>query len=360
MSVLRRWIEGEAAWGTPGRWNAITDVPGVRVGHATVASSGPHCTGVTAILPHEGDLYREKTHAAATVINGYGKMTGLAQVAELGTLETPILLTNTLAVGTVWDACVRWMLERYDRDDDPLLSINPVVGECNDGKLSEIRARAVTVGHALEALNRAADGAVTEGCVGAGTGMVAFGWKSGVGTASRVVEIDGVMVTVGALVLPNYGSADQLTVLGVPVGRRIPPPPALDGSGGSIILVLATDLPCSDRQLARLSRRAAAAIARVGGTGDGTSGEFALAFTTENRLPESGPGILEEARIDDRSDRLDGVFRAAVEASEEAILSALFAATPMHGRDGRYCPSIPKESVVALLRDRGVGTVRRA
>jgi D-aminopeptidase len=358
--ALREILGPVPAWGTPGTHNAITDVPGVRVGHVSVSAEGPHCTGVTAILPHGGDLFREKLPAAATVINGYGKMTGLAQIAELGTLETPILLTNTLAVGSAWDACVGWMLSRFDRDEDPIRSINPVVAECNDGRLAEIRERSVTAEHVSRALDDAADGPVAQGCVGAGTGMVAFGWKSGVGTASREVILDAGRFVVGALALPNLGTPEQLVIRGVPVGRRLPRPPSLDGEEGSIVVVVATDLPCSHRQLGRISRRAAVGIARTGGTGDGTSGEFAVAFGTANRLPPMQAAMLTERRLDDRAGTLDPVLRAVADATEEAILSALFTAVTTLGREGCVATALPIARVIACLEDPVLGSSRRA
>jgi len=351
VSRLREALGLGLGSGTPGIYNAITDVPGVRVGHATVETTGAHCTGVTAILPHGGDLYHDKVTAAATVINGYGKMTGLAQIQELGTIETPILLTNTLSVGAVWDACVSWMLDRFDHEEAPIRSINPVVAECNDGRLAEIRDRPVAADHVLRALDAATGGSVEEGCVGAGAGMVAFGWKSGVGTASRVVTIRGTTYTLGALALPNYGSPEQLTVGGVPIGRQLRPPTEASSGAGSIVVVLATNLPCSHRQLGRLCRRVPVGIARTGGTCDGTSGEFAMAFTTVNRVPQIEQGLLTEERINDASGQLDAIFLAVAEATEEAILSALLSATSTTGRAGCEARALPIYEVAARLRD---------
>ncbi|UCF09751.1 MAG: P1 family peptidase [Candidatus Bipolaricaulota bacterium] len=337
--------------GAPGPANCITDVPGVQVGHETiVAEDDGVCTGVTAVLPHDGDLYREKLPAAAAVINGYGKMTGLAQIHELGLIESPIVLTNTLGVGTAWDAVTGWMLERFDRPEDPILSINPVVAECNDSQLNHIRARAVDEHHVRAALDGASSDPAAEGCVGAGTGMTAFGWKSGVGTASRFVRRGENRYALGVLALPNFGRADQLTIRGVPVGETLPGPCARGRStGGSIVVLVATDLPCDARQLSRLARRVAVGIARTGGTCDGTSGEFALAFSTAKRVPHKDTGDLPRQAPNDVAEALDDAFLAVVEATEEAILSALFAATPTVGHDGRPCPALPRPSVLALV-----------
>jgi D-aminopeptidase len=351
MSRLREAHGLVIGEGSPGPTNSIVDVPGVLVGHCTVRAPSGACTGVTAVLPHSGDLYREKVPAAATVINGYGKLTGLPQIGELGTLETPIVLTNTLSVGTAWDAVVTWTLQRFDRADDPIHSINPVIGECNDGRVNDIRARAVAEQHVLDALDGASSTAPEEGCVGAGAGMTAFGWKSGVGSSSRRVVLDEGEGTVGVIALPNLGRSDQLSIKGVPIGDRLPGPFRADPAvAGSIVVVIGTDLPCSPRQLGRLARRAAVGIARVGATCDGTSGEFAMAFTTASPIPQGDRSMLHERRINDVSRGLDDAFAAVIEATEEAILSALFSAKPTVTHSGLECPSLPEDAVLGLLR----------
>lgn len=337
-----------------GPTNGISDVPGVAVGHATVPNENGAGTGVTAIVPHGGDLYREKATASILTVNGYGKLTGIAQVNELGTLETPILLTNTLSVGTVWDATVSWMLDRFDRPDDPLLSINPVVGECNDARLSDIRSRQVKASHVFQSLEAASCGPVIEGCVGAGAGMTAFGWKSGVGTASRRLQVDGRPFTLGVLALPNYGKPEDLVIAGVPIGATLRPPQRVQDVGaGSIVVVVATDLPIDHRQLLRLSKRAAWGVARTGGHCAGTSGEFVVAFTTAHRISAAAPRV-HVPRVNDVGGALDEAFAAAAEATEEAIVSALLAADPAEGAAGRRIEAIPTDRVVALLAERGV------
>jgi D-aminopeptidase len=349
MSTLREFglIIGR---GVPGASNSIVDVPGVLVGQQTVESANGIHTGVTAILPHGGDLYRDKLPAAVTVINGYGKITGQAQIEELGVLETPIVLTNTLSVGTAWNAVVTWMLDGFDRAEAPILSINPLVAECNDGRVNDIRARAITEDHVLAALRAADASPPAEGCVGAGVGMTAFGWKSGIGSASRCIPYSRSDAIIGVLALPNFGRFDQLEIRGVRVGERIPGPFGRGTpEGGSIVVVIATDLPCSARQLGRLARRAAVGIARTGGRCDGTSGEFAIAFSTARRASSDGEEPFAEVPMNDLSDRLDGAFGAVIEATEEAILSALFAAESTPAIDGETCLSLPRQEMLALV-----------
>lgn len=315
-----------------GRRNAITDVPGLRVGHVTI-SAGAVNTGVTAILPQPGNLFQAKLTAAVDVINGFGKSAGLVQVAELGSLETPVLLTNTFGVGTCCNALVRHAVGQNPAIGRTTSTVNPVVCECNDGVLSDIQAMAVTEADALRAIELAGE-EVAEGSVGAGTGMTAFGFKGGIGTASRRIVLQDREHVLGALVLANFGRAGDLIL---PDGRRPDPRVAPDAEKGSIIVVLATDLPVDQRQLARICRRAGAGIARTGAFYGHGSGDIVLGFTTRNRIahqPSSEVSSIE--RMSD--DRIDDAFRAACETTEEAILNAMCAATPVPGRDGATRP----------------------
>ena len=315
-----------------GRRNAITDVPGLRVGHATIRAGAVN-TGVTAIIPQPGNLFQDKLTAAVDVINGFGKSAGLVQVAELGSLETPILLTNTFAVGTCSNALIRHSLSQNPEIGRTTSTVNPVVCECNDGVLSDIQAMAVTEADALRAIEAAGE-QVAEGSVGAGTGMVAFGFKGGIGTASRQILLQGSAHVLGALVLANFGKAGDLVL---PDGRRPDPRIMAEAENGSIIVVLATDLPVDQRQLTRICRRAGAGIARTGAFYGHGSGDIVLGFTTRNRIahrPTSEVSLIE--RMSDN--RIDDAFRAACEATEEAILNATCAAIAVTGPDAATRP----------------------
>lgn len=294
----------------PGALNAITDVPGVRVGHATLRS-GRHATGVTAILPHSGNLFREKVPAAIHVFNAFGKLVGSTQVNELGELETPILLTSTLNVWRAADALVDWMLALPGNEN--VRSINPVVGETNDGQLNDIRSRPLGREHVFAALKSASAGPVEEGSVGAGTGTIAFGWKGGIGTSSRVAAGH----TVGALVQTNYGG--ELRVLGRPVQS--------EGDGnGSVMVVLATDAALDARGLQRLAARAVLGLGRTGASGSNGSGDYVIAFSTRRERDFSGD--------------LSPLFLAAVEATEEAVYNSLCKATTVTA-NGRTVEAVP-------------------
>ena len=311
----------------PGPKNSILDVPGVKVGHTTliegdgelVVGEGPVRTGVTAVIPHGGNLFKEKVRGAIHVINGFGKATGIAQVQELGVIETPIVLTNTLSVGTAWDALCEYMLERNEEIGTTTGTVNPLVAECNDGYLNDIRGRHVKKEHVLSALAGASNEVCMEGNVGAGTGMSCLGWKGGIGTSSRRLTGEMEDGYLGVLVLANFGSARDLVIAGVPVGalmtsRRPPPNPP-----GSIVIVLATDAPLSDRQLGRVARRAQGGLARVGSVFSHGSGDFVIAFSTEGLITHASQGMIVERRLRDDSREMAGIFRAAVEAVEEAI-----------------------------------------
>ena len=320
----------------PGPLNAITDVPGVKLGHVTL-SEGDLRTGFTALLPHDGNLFRRKVRAAVDVINGFGKSAGLMQLAELGQIETPLLLGNTLAVGTGFDALVTRALAANPDIGRQTGTVNPVVLECNDGYLSDIRARALTESHAFAALDAAASGPVAEGAVGAGTGMSAFGFKGGIGTASRRFALDGVEHTLGLLALANFGNAGDLVL---PDGRRpVPPEAKPQNERGSVILVIATDVPLESRQLQRIARRGGAGLARLGAFWGNGSGDIAIAFSTTNRIAHHEKAdIVPLAALNEN--RIDLPFRAAAEATQEAVLNALCMAPATPARSGRIYPSL--------------------
>jgi D-aminopeptidase len=314
-----------------GPLNAITDVAGVRVGHVTL-SEGDLRTGFTALIPAPGDLFQDKLPAAVEIINGFGKSAGLMQVAELGQLETPILFTNTLAVAAGFDALVTHALAGNADIGRETGTVNPVVLECNDGYLSDIRARALTPDDALTALAVAADGPVAEGAIGAGTGMSAFGFKGGIGTASRLMRLGGRDYVLGALVLANFGRAGDLVL---PDGRRPVPPKKIPDAPerGSVVIVLVTDLPLETRQLMRVARRAGAGLARLGAFWGNGSGDIALAVSTAQRIRHHEPAdIVTTAMLNEN--RIDIAFRAAADATAEAVVNAMLAAPTTIGRDG--------------------------
>jgi D-aminopeptidase len=326
-----------------GDLNALVDVPGVLVGHRTL-NEGRSRTGVTAILPHGGNLYEEKVLGACHVINGYGKAAGLTQLEELGTIESPILLTNTLSVGPVWEGGLRHLLERNPgaaRDRD---TVNVIVGECFDGWLSDARALTVRPEHALEAIAAAAADEAREGTVGAGTGTTCFGFKAGVGTASRRAGAH----TLGCLVVANYGSRRDLHMLVgpvEPVDAAVDEPPA---QGGSIMIVLGTDAPLGERQLRRLAARAAFGLGRAGSFATNASGEYALAFSTAHRVPHrSDDPHLELRLLRDDSPALRELFEAAGEVVHEAVLGSLCSASAIEGRDGNRAEAFPYELLAA-------------
>lgn len=318
-----------------GPLNAITDVPGVAVGHRSLRAEGI-CTGVTAILPHPGDPFRLKSRAAVEVINGFGKSAGLIQVAELGTIETPILLTNTFAVAACTEALIRRAVAADPQIGRRTSTVNPLVCECNDGGINDIQAMAVTPADALAALDAARPGAVEQGAVGAGSGMSAFGFKAGIGTASRRMEIAGQGFTLGALVLANFGAAGDLVL---PDGRRPDPRRPAEAESGSVIVILATDLPLADRQLQRVARRGGAGLARLGAFWGHGSGDICLCFTTADPVAhDPQAAFTPQTRLSDT--HIDTAFRAAAEATQEAVLNALCAAPAMTGRDGRRYPAL--------------------
>lgn len=330
-----------------GKLNAITDVAGVRVGHRTL-KEGRARTGVTAILPHGGDVWREKVPAAISVLNGNGEMTGSHWIGTQGALEVPIVLTNTMSVGAAMDGVIRWMLKHHPGiglDEDVVI---PTVAECDDSTLNDARALFVSSADVAAAIDSAAEGPVAEGAVGAGTGMMAFDFKAGIGTASRVLTQDEGGWTVGALVNANMGRREDLVVAGVPIGRKLKDLMPKLHQEGSIIAVLATDAPLDHLRLGRLASRAGLGLARTGATSHHGSGDLFLAFSTGNRIPRAPEKkVIGLAVVFDGG--LDPLFDAAQEAVEEAILNALTTATTTEGRDGNVAYALPLDRLKRLL-----------
>jgi D-aminopeptidase len=311
-----------------GEGNTIADVPGVTVGHATLIE-GDIRTGVTAILPHVGDLFRDKVVAAAYVLNGFGKSTGLVQLNELGTLETPILLTNTFSVGTCANALIRRAIVSNPEIGRETSTVNPVVLECNDGYLNDIQAMAVTEAHANTAIE-AAGANFAVGSVGAGTGMSCFGLKGGIGTASRRLCFDKQAYRIGTVVLAKFGRAGDLRL---PDGRRVDPKSSPASEAGSCIIVVGTDVPLDHRQLGRIARRAGVGLAWCGSFWGNGSGDITLAFSTAHHVPHHAHRDLIDQRVLAEA-RIDRLFQATAEATQEAVLDALAAAGTMVGRNG--------------------------
>ena len=335
----------------PGPLNAITDVPGVRVGQTTVARGDSINTGVTAILPPGANVFRDKVPAAVVIGNAFGKLMGSTQVNELGELESPIVLTCTLCVPRAADAVLTYLLGLPGNED--VRSANPVVAETNDGFLNDIRARPIAEADVLAAIRGAAGGPVAEGAVGAGRGTVAFGWKGGIGTASRRLPDPLGGWTVGVLVQSNFGGV--LTINGAPVGQELGryylKPPGRGGSGdGSIVMVVATDAPLDHRQLERLGRRALAGLARTGSSFSNGSGDFVIAFSTVRPSPSSSASV--DTVLVVRNDAMSPLFEAVIEATEEAIYNSLLRAESVRGYRGTV-PALPLDSTRAVLRRYG-------
>jgi len=334
-----------------GPLNAITDVAGVRVGHVTLNEGDAVRTGVTAILPHGGNVFQDKVPAGFVVGNGFGKFMGSTQIMELGEIETPILLTNTLSVPEVASGLIGWTLAQPGNAE--VRSVNAVVGETNDGYLNDIRARRVTAEHARAAIEAAREGPVAEGSVGAGTGTVAFNWKGGIGTSSRRLPAELGGWTVGVLVQSNYGGV--LTVAGVPVGQALDRYYLRDetsrASGdGSVIVVIATDAPLSDRNLERLARRAFLGIARTGSPITNGSGDYALAFSTHEGVRRTAARRAAETPFPELpNDTISPLFQAVTEATEEAVINSMFASEAVAGHRGRI-EGLPVDRVVELYR----------
>jgi D-aminopeptidase len=344
----------------PGRWNAITDVDGVRVGHATVVrgsgplrpGKGPVRTGVTCILPGSANVFVERVVGGGFVLNGAGEVAGMTQLLEWGLLETPIFLTNTLSVGAVGDAAVKWMVEQNPGIGLQHDVILPLVGECDDSWLNDVAGRHVKEQHVYEAIQSASDGPVAEGSVGGGTGMITCDFKAGIGTSSRKLPESMGGYTVGVLVMSNFGLMRQLRVGGLPLGelleQRYADMPRRATSYGSIIAVLATDAPLATHQLNRLSKRAALGIGRVGSSAMHGSGEILVAFSTANRVPRESRKMVYRMKLL-LDARLDPLYEAVIEATEEAILNSLCAARDMDGVNGNLSRALPVEEVRELV-----------
>jgi D-aminopeptidase len=336
-----------------GGLNAITDVAGVSVGHSTIVRGDSVRTGVTAILPHGGNLFQEKVPAAVYVGNGFGKLVGTTQVEELGQIETPILLTNTLSVWDVANGVVDYMLRLQGNEN--VRSINPVVGETNDGGLNDIRGRHVTRQHALQAILGATSGPVPEGSVGAGTGTICFGWKGGIGTSSRLLPSSLGGFAVGVIVQTNYGGV--LDIAGVPVGKELGRYSYRNDVGnpgdGSCMMVVATDAPLNSQQLKRLARRATLALGRTGSAMSHGSGDYVIAFSTSQnvRIQPDDQRIESIPRL--REDDLSPLFQAVVESTEEAIYNSLLQATSVKGHRGIEAEALPIEKVRDVFRKYG-------
>ena len=335
----------------PGPRNAITDVGGVSVGHATLIQGDNIRTGVTVIRPHPGNVFQDKVPGAVFVGNAFGKLAGSTQVDELGTIETPIALTNTLSVGAVMDGVVRWTLDQPGNDN--VRSVNALVGETNDGGLNDIRGQHVRPQHVIEALAAATTGAVQEGSVGAGTGTQAFGWKGGIGTSSRKLDTRYGGYTVGVLVQSNYGGV--LTIGGAPVGKILgrysyqPRTSGRDDHGdGSCMIVVATDAPLDARDLKRIAARAVYGLARTGSSFSNGSGEFAIAFSTAPDLRTKFGSAAVQARALLPADGVSPLFQATLEATEEAVYNSLLKATPVTSRFGK-ADALPIDRLKEIL-----------
>jgi D-aminopeptidase len=334
--------------GATGPQNAITDVAGVAVGHVTLSQGDRVRTGVTVVVPHPGNVFREKVAGAVFVGNAFGKLAGSTQVQELGTIETPIALTNTLSVGAALDGLARWTVAQPGNES--VRSVNGLVGETNDGALNDIRGFHVTADHVRQAIGSAKTAGIEEGAVGAGTGTVAFGWKGGIGTSSRVVKQQNDVWTVGVLVQSNFGG--RLTIAGVPVWREMKP-----GAGGqadadgSCMIIVATDAPLDARDLERLAARAIFAMARTGSTYSNGSGDFAIAFSTHPSLrvtATNGP----QPRTVLPTDGVSSLFEAVLDATEEAIYNSMLKATDTTG-NGRTVRALPVDDLRAVLKKYG-------
>jgi D-aminopeptidase len=339
-----------------GALDAITDVAGVKVGHTTIIRGDNIRTGVTAVLPHDGNLYRERVPGAIVSANGFGKLTGFTQVEEMGEIEAPIMLTSTDSVPRVADAVIGYMLALPGNED--VLSINPVVGETNDGYLNDIRGRHITEADVIHAIRDARDGPVEEGSVGAGTGTVAFGWKGGIGTASRRIPTKYGGYTVGVLVQTNFGGI--LTIAGASVGQELGQYYLRDDvqlpqtkPDGSCMVVIATDAPLDSRNLKRLSARAWLGLARTGSSASNGSGDYAIAFSTAPqvriRIPDSNLRRSIEILT---NEAMSPLFEAVIEATEEAVYNSMFKANSVSG-NGHTIEALPIDRTVALLKARG-------
>jgi len=344
----------------PGKWNAITDVEGVLVGHSTIIrgagplrrGKGPVRTGVTAILPNEQNVFEQRLIGGGFVLNGAGEVSGMTQLIEWGLVETPIFLTNTLSVGQVSDAAVQWMVDQFPGIGGEHDVLIPLVGECDDSWLNDVAGRHVLADNVLEALHTAGSGPVAEGSVGGGTGMICCDFKAGIGTSSRKLPPALGGYTVGVLVMSNFGHMRDLRIAGFPVGpvleERYREIPKRETSAGSIIAVLATDAPLNSHQLGRVSKRVALGIGRAGSIAAHGSGEIILAFSTANEIPRTTSKMIYHMKVL-LDQRLNPVYEAAIEATEEAILNSLCMARDMDGANGNFAPALPLAQTKELL-----------
>ena len=335
----------------PGKLNAITDVAGVLVGHNTLIESDSIRTGATAILPHGGNIFQQKVPAGIFVGNGFGKLAGISQVRELGNIESPIILTNTLSVAAGLEAVITYTLNQTGNEN--VQSVNAKVGETNDGYLNDIRGRHLKADHVLQAIQNAKAGPVAEGNIGAGTGTICFGFKGGIGTASRVIPKSLGGYTVGVLVQTNFGGV--LQVDGVPVGKELNKyflrDELNDNADGSCMIVVATDAPLDARNLGRLAKRAFMGLAKTGGIASNGSGDYVIAFSANPaiRIPHNTPDTLQPMAFLP-NDRISSLFMAAIEATEEAILNSLFMAQTMKGKGGRTIEALPMDKVIPIMK----------
>lgn len=350
--TLREWGFPTGIFAT-GRYNAITDVPGVTVGHVTLIEGDNVRTGVTAIVPHQGDIFRHKVPAAICVGNGFGKLAGVTQVRELGNIETPVVLTNTLSVAAGIEGVVRYTLMQPGHED--VRSVNAVVGETNDGRLNDIRGMHVTPQMVIDAINKAHGGPVQQGNVGAGTGTICFGYKGGIGTSSRVLPASLGGYTVGVLAQTNYGGI--LEIDGVQVGQRLEKHDFIDhvkqteNVDGSCMMVVITDAPLDSRNLERLAKRAMMGLAKTGGIASNGSGDYVIALSVApGNLVDDGAKTITSTVL--ANGEMSSLFAATIEATAEALWNSLFMAESMTGRNGNHVDALPVEQVLEMLRNR--------
>jgi len=317
--------------------NLITDIAGVKVGHVTL-NDGEIKTGITAILPHGGNIFKEKVMASSSVINGFGKSMGLIQIEELGNIETPIIMTNTLSIGAAASGLVKYMLEQNEDIGSTTGTVNCIVTECNDGTLNDIRGLHVKEEHVFQAINNATEN-FEEGSIGSGTGMSCYGLKGGIGSSSRIVELDNKEYTIGAIVMANFGRKGDLVINGDKIGERIEKEENFEKEKGSIIIIVGTDIPLSERQLKRVANRAVIGLGRTGSHLGNGSGDICISFTTANKIKHySDTNIIGIKMIDDNI--IDSIFRAAIESVEESVISALYHAKTTVGMNGNIRKSL--------------------
>lgn len=343
----------------PGKFNAITDVPGVKVGHSTIiegsgklkTGNGPIRTGVTAILPNAGDIFNERVVGSAFILNGAGEVSGLTQLAEWGLIETPILLTNTLSVGTCSDAVVKYMVEKYPGIGSVHDVVIPVVGECDDSWLNDISGRHVKYAHVYNAIKKADTGPVAEGNVGGGTGMITCDFKGGIGTSSRKLTIEEITYTVGVLVMSNFGTMEDLRLDGIPIGRILKQEykdyMQRKLNYGSILAVIGTNVPLSAHQISRLCKRAALGIGRTGSYAAHESGEIIFGFSTANTIPRQTKKMTYKLKLI-LDQAINPLYQAVIDATEESIFNALCMAETMEGHSGNTAPALPLERIKSI------------